>query len=449
MTFCFLLVFIRSIDNPAEGEMASAKTDYKRALLPRRGKAIDRGLKWRNAESGFFNTNMKAVVYHGVKDVRVDSVPEPLIEQPEDAIIRVTTAAICGSDLHLYGGLVPTLKKGDILGHEFMGEVVATGTGVKQLKEGDRVVVSFHISCGHCFFCKGKMYSLCDESNKGNEMNEQLYGYTTAGIFGYSHLFGGYPGGQAEFVRVPFADINSFKVPEGLTDEQALFVGDIFSTGYMAAENCGLEGGETVAVWGAGPVGQFAVKSLKMLGAGRIIVIDNVPERLALARESGAETIDDSEGKVFETLKDLTKHGPDACIDAVGMEAHAEDKALNKVLGAIDKAKQAVMPGMDSLAVLRQIIHASRKGAKISIAGVYTGADDKFPIGPAFNKGLSFKMGQTHIHRYAPMLLDKIAAGEIDPSFVITHRLPLDQAPEAYKMFRDKKQGCIKVILKP
>ncbi len=393
---------------------------------------------------------MKALIFRGSKDVQVEDVPDPVIKEETDALVRVTTAAICGSDLHLYDGYVPTMESGDVLGHEFMGEVVEVGRDVKNLQVGDRVVVPFNISCGTCFFCKKQLFSLCDTTNPNKEMADKMFGYSPAGLYGYSHLFGGYWGGQAQLVRVPHADVGAFKMPEGLKDEQVLFLGDIFPTGYMAAENCGIEGDETVAVWGCGPVGQFAIRSLFMLGAKRVIAIDRFPERLAMAQAAGAETINyETDGSVYELLKEKTGHGPDACIDAVGMEAHGSDTVLNSFASTLDKAKQAVMLETDRLMVLRQIIHACRKGATISIPGVYAGFDDKFPMGIAMNKALTFRMGQTHTHRYVPKLLERIEKGDIDPSFVITHRMSLNEAPMGYRMFRDKEDECIKVILKP
>lgn len=392
---------------------------------------------------------MRALVFHGTKDVRVDVVPDPKIIDDTDIIVKVTLTAICGSDLHLYGGYIPLTEKGDIFGHEFMGEIVDVGSKVTKHKKGDRVIVPFTIACGHCFFCKQDMWSLCDESNPNRDVADKMFGYAGSGIYGYSHLFGGYAGGQAEYVRVPFADTDAFAVPSDLPDEKVLFLTDIFPTGYMAAENCDIKDGDTVAVWGAGPVGQFAIRSALMLGAKRVIAIDRFPERLAMAKAAGAEIINYEDGtNVYEALKEKTKHGPDACIDAVGMEAHGAG-ALNGFLYMYDKAKQAVMLENDRPIVLREIIYACRKGAKISIAGVYSGLIDKFPMGIAMNKGLQFKMGQTHVQKYVPMLLEKIEKGEIDPSFVITHRLNLDEAPKGYQLFRDKEDECIKVVLKP
>ncbi len=388
---------------------------------------------------------MKAVCWYGTKDVRVESVPEPQIIGPRDAVIRVTSCAICGSDLHLYDGYVPTMEKGDILGHEFMGEVVAVGTENLRLKEGQRVVIPFNIGCGNCFFCRNDYWSLCDNSNPNAAMAEKVYGHSPAGLFGYSHLFGGYAGGQAEYVRVPFADVGALVIPEEIPDEKVLFLGDILPTAYQAALNCDLRAGDTVAVWGCGPVGLLTVTCLTMLGAGRVIAIDRVPERLEMVRRSGAETIDESQGEVLEKLREMTGgRGPDACVDAVGMEAHGT--ALDNLY---DWAKQTAMLETDRPHALRQAIQACRKGGTVSIPGVYGGFIDKMPIGAAFQKGLTLKMGQTHVHKYMRPLLEKIVAGELDPSFIITHRGGLDQAPELYKTFRDKAESCVKVVLNP
>ena len=390
---------------------------------------------------------MKALCWHGKGDVRVDSVPDPKILDPRDAIVRVTATAICGSDLHLYDGYMPTMKSGDVLGHEFMGEVVEVGPGNKKLKPGDRVVVPFNIACGECFFCKKELYSLCDNSNPNAEIARKAMGHSPAGLFGYSHMLGGYAGGQAEYVRVPFADVGPLKLPPGLRDEQVLFLSDIFPTGYMAAENAGIEPGDTVAVWGCGPVAQFAIRSAWMLGAGRVIAIDRVPERLQMAKQQGrAETINFAEDDVFDRLMEMTRgRGPDRCIDVVGTEAHA----TGSFDAVVDKAKAAAFLGTDRPHVLRQAIMCCRKGGTISIPGVYIGFLDKVPMGAAMNKGLTFKMGQTHMQRYMRPLLEKIESGEIDPSFVITHRMRLDDAPAAYKTFRDKEDGCIKVVMTP
>lgn len=389
---------------------------------------------------------MKALCWFGKYDVRVYDVPEPKILNPHDAIIKVTTTAICGSDLHLYDGYIPTMEKGDILGHEFMGEVVEVGNAVKNLKPGDRVVVPFTIACGKCFFCKQEQWSACDNTNPNAGMAEMLYGYSGSGLFGYSHMMGGYAGGQAEYVRVPFADVGPTKIENGLTDEQVLFLSDIFPTGYMAAENCNIKPGDTVAVWGCGPVGQFAIKSAYLLGAERVIAIDDARERLRMASEqSGAETINFAEEDVFDRLKQMTGGlGPDSCIDAVGLEAHGV------TLDALyDRAKAALMLATDRPHALRQAIHACRKGGTVSVPGVYGGFLDKFPFGAAFAKGLTFKMGQTHVHKYMKPLLKKVENGEIDPSFVITHRIRLEDAPEGYATFKNKEQDCIKVVMTP
>ncbi|MEG4270614.1 MULTISPECIES: zinc-dependent alcohol dehydrogenase [unclassified Microcoleus] len=388
---------------------------------------------------------MKAVCWHGANDVRVDNVPDPTIINPRDAIVKITSTAICGSDLHLYNGFIPTMQSGDIMGHEFMGEVVELGSQVKNLKKGDRVVIPFTISCGSCFFCNRDLWSLCDNSNPNAGLAEKMFGHSPAGLFGYSHLTGGYAGGQAEYARVPFADVGPLKIPDGLSDEQVLFLTDIFPTGYMAAENCDIQPGDTVAVWGCGPVGQFAIRSAFMLGADRVIAIDRVPERLQMAAAAKAEIINYEEMDAGEAVTEMTGgRGPDSCIDAVGMEAHGTG------LDALyDKAKQAVRLESDRPTALRQVILACRKGGTVSIPGVYGGFVDKVPLGAAFNKGLTMKMGQTHVHRYLRPLLDRVQKGEIDPSFVITHRMKLDEAPHAYEIFKQKKDNCIKVVLKP
>jgi len=390
---------------------------------------------------------VKAVCWHDKLDVRVEQVPEPKILNPRDAIVRVRATAICGSDLHLYGGFVPGMVKGDILGHEFMGEVVEVGTAVKNLKPGDRVVVPFPIACGNCFFCQKELYSLCENSNPNAWMAEKLWGYSPCGIYGYSHLLGGYAGGQAEYARVPFADVGPIKVPDSLSNEQVLFLSDILPTGYMAAENCGIQPGDTVAVWGCGPVGQFAIASAFLLGAERVIAIDRFQERLRLAATAlNAETIDYTEESVPETLKELTGgRGPDACIDAVGMEAHAH----HSMAFAYDRMKQAMMLETDRPVALREAIQACRSGGTISVAGVYGGMIDKFPAGTMMNRSLTIRTGQTHVQRYMRPLLERIEKGEIDPSFVISHRMALAEAPLAYRMFRDKQDDCIKVVLEP
>lgn len=387
---------------------------------------------------------MKAICWYGKKDVRVENVAEPKLLTKRDAIIKTTLTAICGSDLHLYHGVIPSMEQGDILGHEFMGEVLEVGTDVPNLKKGDRVVVPFCIACGHCFFCENGLTAQCDNSNPNASMAEKLYGSSGAGLFGYSHLFGGYAGGQAQYVRVPFADVGPIKVPDAVSDEQALFLSDIFPTGYMAAENCNIRPGDVIAVWGCGPVGQFAIRSAFLLGAERVIAIDNIQSRLDLAQKGGAEPLNYDTGDVDQRLKQLTGgRGPDACIDAVGLEAHG-----SSIDAIYDYAKMAVKLETDRTHALRQAIYACRKGGTVSIPGVYGGLVDKFPLGIAFNKGLTFRMGQTDVHRYLKPLLGRVEKGQIDPSFVITHRLPLDQGAEGYSTF-DGQDGCIKVVLEP
>jgi threonine dehydrogenase-like Zn-dependent dehydrogenase len=388
---------------------------------------------------------MKALRFYGTGDVRVEHVPDPSIVNERDAIVKITSTAICGSDLHIYDGFIPTMQRGDILGHEFMGEVVEAGRRAS-LDVGDRVVVPFAIACGRCFYCRQQLFSLCDNSNPNAWMAEKLYGYAGAGLFGYSHMYGGYAGGQAQYARVPFADVGPIKVPDGLGDEQVLFLSDILPTGYMAAENCGIQDGDTVAVWGCGPVGLCAIKSAWLLGAGRVIAIDNVPERLSMAREHGqAETLDYDDVDVFEALRAMTGgQGPDACIDAVGLEAQGH------TLDAwYDRAKTAAFMATDRLHALRQAIHACRKGGTVSIPGVYGGLLDKFPLGAAFAKALTLKMGQTHVQRYLRPLLGYIERGELDVTFLVTHRATLDEAPDLYRTFRDKHDGCVKVVLSP
>jgi threonine dehydrogenase-like Zn-dependent dehydrogenase len=389
---------------------------------------------------------MKALCWCGTNRLRVENVPDPKILDARDCVIRVTMTAICGSDLHLYNGFIPTMRPGDILGHEFMGEVVDVGNAVKNLKVGDRVVNPFRIACGECLHCKEQQTSLCENSNPNAWMAEKLFGYSPAGIFGYSHLTGGYAGGQAEYVRVPFADVGPVKVPDELTDEQVLFLSDIFPTGYMAAENCNIKPGHVVAVWGCGPVGQFAIQSAYLLGAEQVIAIDRFPERLRMAREKcNAQTLNYSEVSVLESLKDMTGgRGPDACIDAVGLEAHSHG-----LVGVYDRAKQATMLESDRPHVLREAIFACRPGGTVSIPGVYGGFVDKIPFGALMNKALTIKTGQTHVHRYLQPLLERIQKREIDPSFVITHRMRLDDAPEGYRTFCNKQDECIKIVLTP
>jgi len=389
---------------------------------------------------------MRALCYHGINDVRVETVADPKILNRRDAIIRITKTAICGSDLHLYNGFIPTMMSGDILGHEFMGEVVEVGPDVRNLRIGERVVVPFPISCGNCFYCKKDLWSLCDNSNPNAWMAEKLYGYSGAGLYGYSHMYGGFAGGQAEYVRVPYADVGPMKIPDEVTDEQALFLSDILPTGYMAAENCSIQPGDTVAVWGCGPVGQFAIKSAYLLGAERVIAIDRIPHRLRLAKDGcKAEIIDYSREAVLERLQNMTGGmGPDACIDAVGIEAHGFGLS-----GWYDRIKTTVGLETDRAIVLREAMIACRKGGTLSIPGVYGGFIDKVPFGAVFAKGLTLKTGQTHAHRYMRPLLERIRKGEIDPTFLITHRLNLEQAPNAYRTFCNKQDECIKVVLTP
>lgn len=393
---------------------------------------------------------MKALVWHGKEDVRIDTVDDPTIIDPGDVILRITATAICGSDLHLYNALVPTMDDGDILGHEFMGEVVAKGSGVKKLQIGDRVVNPFTISCGQCFFCKRDLYSLCDTTNQDpqREVAQKLMGHVTAGMFGYSHMTGGFPGGQAEYVRVPHADVGPIKIPDGIDDEKVLFLSDIFPTGWMAAENANIQPGDTVAIWGCGPVGLFTMRSAWMHEAGRVIAIDNVPERLALAQSfGGAEIISSFDpGEVYDKLMSMTNgRGPDSCIDAVGAEAHGYG-VLDTI---IDKTKDLAHLPIPNTHVLQQIAKCCRKGGSLSIPGVYLGFVNMFPMGTIMNKGLTLKTGQTHMQYYLQPLLERVLAGEIDLSAIITHRLPLQEAPDAYKMFQEKRDQCVKVFLRP
>ena len=389
---------------------------------------------------------MKALTWHGKHDIRCETVPDPKIQDGRDAIIRVTACAICGSDLHIYDGMIPQMKSGDVLGHETMGEVIEVGTGVKNLRPGDRVVVPFTISCGECYFCKKGFFSACERSNPDKKTAEEVWGHSPAGLFGYSHMLGGYPGGQAEYLRVPYADVGPIKIENGLSDEQVLFLSDIFPTGFMAADFCNIKGGETVAIWGCGPVGQFAIRSALLLGAGRVIAIDTVPERLKLAQEAGAETINFKKDDVYERLQEMTHgRGADACIDAVGTEAEPS-ASLDSM---VDRAKTAVFLGTDRPHVLRQAIQCCRNFGVVSIVGVYGGYLDKIPMGSAINRELTFRMAQTPVQRYLPELLGRIEKGEIDPSFVITHRVKLDDGPAMYKTFRDKQDGCIKVVMTP
>ena len=388
---------------------------------------------------------MKATCWMGKEDVRVMQVPDPKILNQHDIIVRITATAICGSDLHLYGGFMPTMESGDILGHEFMGEVVETGRNVKNLGKGDRVVVPFPIACGACFACQRKMFSLCENSNPNAEMMEAMLGHPTAGIFGYSHMLGGFAGGQAEYARVPFADVGPIKVPGDLSDDKVLFLSDILPTGYMGAEMCDIEPGDTIAVWGAGPVGLFAMKSAYLLGAERVIAIDRFPYRLRMAAEkTGAIPLNYEEKNVLETLKEMTGgRGPDKCIDAVGMEAHGP------VTYAYDRIKQAMMLELDRPIALREAVMACRNGGTVSVIGVYAGFIDKFPMGSLMNRSITIKSGQCHVQRYLRPLLERIQKGEIDPSMVITHHLPLDEVARGYSMFRNKEDNCEKVVLKP
>ncbi|WP_018259792.1 zinc-dependent alcohol dehydrogenase [Methylobacterium sp. WSM2598] len=390
---------------------------------------------------------MKALVWHGTQDIRCETVPDPRIEDDRDAIIRVTTCAICGSDLHLYDHFMPGMERGDILGHESMGEVVEVGRGARSaLKVGDRVVIPFTIFCGECDQCRRGNFSVCERSNRNKALADKVFGHTTAGLFGYTHLTGGYPGGQAEYLRVPFADRTHIKVPSTLSDEQLLFLSDIFPTGWQAAVQCDIEPTDTVAIWGCGPVGQMAIRSAILLGARQVVAIDCVPERLSMARAGGAITIDFREESVIERLNDLTNgKGPEKCIDSVGLEAHAT-ATLDSMY---DRAKQAVMLETDRPHVLREMIYVCRPAGILSIPGVYGGLLDKIPFGALMNKGLTVRTGQTHVNRWTDDLLRRIEEGQIDPSFVITHTVGLDQGPEMYRTFRDKKDNCIKVVLKP
>jgi threonine dehydrogenase-like Zn-dependent dehydrogenase len=387
---------------------------------------------------------MKATVWKSPNTVQVEEVPDPKIINARDAIVKITSTAICGSDLHLLQAYVPAMMPGDILGHEFMGEVVEVGPQVNNLKVGDRVVVPFPIACGVCSACQKGLYSVCENYNPNAWMAEKLWGHAGAGVFGYSHLTGGYAGGQAEYARVPFADVGPLKVPDGMTDEQVLFLSDILPTGYMGAEMCDIQPGDVIAVWGCGPVGQFAIASAFLLGAERVIAIDRFPYRLQMARDkAGAETLNYEEVDVHEALKELTAgRGPECCIDAVGMEGHAPG-----IAGAYDRVKQAMMLETDRPVALREAILACRSGGTISVAGVYGGFVDKFPMGAIVNRSLTIKSGQTHVHRYMRPLLNRIERGEIDPTFVITHRRRLHDAPEAFEVFNTKQDECLKVVL--
>ncbi len=391
---------------------------------------------------------MKAVCWMGANKMSVETVPDPEILNPRDAIVRISSTCICGSDLHLYNGLIPTMEQGDIMGHEFMGEVVETGNGISKdkLKVGDRVVVPFTIACGKCFFCQRKLWSCCENSNPNYWMAEKMMGHSPSGLFGYTHMLGGYAGGQAQYARVPFADVGPLKIPAEISDDKVVFLSDIFPTGYYGAVNCDIQPGDTVAIWGCGPVGQFAIRSAFMLGAERVIAIDRFQYRLKMAEEGGAETVNYEEvDDVVQTLKEMTANiGPDSCMDAVGMEAHG-----NNLLSLVDSAKQTLKIETDRPTVLRQCIQACRKAGTVSVPGVYSGFADTIPMGAFMNKGLTMKTGQTHMMSYMQPLLERIQKDEIDPSFVISHRVSIDEAPEMYKTFRDKKDDCTKVVLDP
>ncbi len=390
---------------------------------------------------------MKAVTWCGKHKVSVDNVPDAKILNPRDAIVEITSTCICGSDLHLYDGYIPTMQKGDILGHEFMGKVVEVGNGIdkSKLNVGDRVVVPFTIACGNCWFCKHQLWSCCDNTNPNAWMAEKLMGYTPSGIFGYSHMTGGYAGGQAQYARVPFADVGPMKIPDDLPDEKVVFLTDIFPTGYMAAENCNIQKGDVIAVWGCGPVGQFAIRSCFLLGAERVYAIDSVPERMRMAEQAGAIVLDMRDEYIYDRLLDETAgRGPDACIEAVGSEAHGAT-----VDAWYDQIAASTFMVTDKAHSLRQCVNCCRKGGTVSVPGVYGGIIDKFPMGPFMNKALTMKTGQTHMMRYMKPLLERVQKGEIDPSFVITHKLPIDEAPRAYEIFKHKEDGCIKVVLKP
>lgn len=391
---------------------------------------------------------MRANCWYGKQDVRVEQVPDPKILNRRDAIVKISSTAICGSDLHLYNGFMPTMEKGDILGHEFMGEIVEVGPDVKDRKVGDRVVVSFPISCGNCFFCQQELYTLCENSNPNAWMAEKMFGHSPCGIYGYSHLTGGFAGGQAEYARVPFADVGTLKVPEGMPDEQVLFLSDIFPTGYMGAEMCDIKPGDTIAVWGCGPVGQFAMASAYMLGAERVIGIDRFPERLRMAREGAKadDVINYEEQNTYDALMEMTGgRGPDACIDAVGLEAHGG----HGIVYAYDRVKQALMQETDRPIALREAIMACRNGGTVSVIGVYGGLIDKFPMGSFMNRSLTMRTGQCHVQRYWKKLLERIERGDIDPSFVITHRMRLEDAPQGFDIFTNKEDDCIKIVMKP
>jgi threonine dehydrogenase-like Zn-dependent dehydrogenase len=391
---------------------------------------------------------MRALVWHGKEDIRCDTVSDPKIEEPRDAIVKVTSCAICGSDLHLFHNYIPAMLPGDIMGHETMGEVVEVGSGVDgRLKKGDRIVVPFTIFCGECDQCKRGNFSVCERSNRNKTLADKVFGHTTGGLFGYTHLTGGYPGGQAEYLRVPFADTTHIKVPDGIPDEKLLFLSDIFPTGWQAAVQCDIEPTDTVAVWGCGPVGQMSIRSAILLGAEQVVAIDRLPERLEMAQAGGAITINFDEESVVERLNELTAgRGPDKCIDATGMESHVTASLPDTLY---DRAKQMVGLETDRPHVLREIIYVCRPAGIVSIPGVYGGLDDKIPMGQLMNKGLTIRTGQTHVNRWTDNLLRRIEEEQIDPSFVITHDVPLEDGPEMYKVFRDKQDGCVKVVLRP
>ncbi|QCN98058.1 glutathione-dependent formaldehyde dehydrogenase (plasmid) [Azospirillum argentinense] len=391
---------------------------------------------------------MRALVWHGKEDIRCDTVTDPELEQPRDAIVKVTSCAICGSDLHLFHNFIPAMLPGDIMGHEMMGEVVEVGPEAKhKLKVGDRVVVPFTIICGECDQCKRGNFSVCEATNRKKYLADKVFGHPTAGLFGYTHLTGGYPGGQAEYLRVPFADATHIKVPDGIPDEKVLFLGDIFPTGWQAAVQCDIQPTDTVAIWGCGPVGQMAIRSAVLLGAKQVVAIDHLPERLDMAEAGGAITINFDEESVVERLNELTGGlGPEKCIDAIGMEAHVSPSMPDTVY---DRAKQMLGAESDRPHVLREMIYVCRPAGVISIPGVYGGLVDKIPMGQLMNKGLTIRTGQTHVNRWTDDLLRRIEEGQIDPSFVITHTVSLDEGPEMYKVFRDKQDSCVKVVLKP
>jgi len=391
---------------------------------------------------------MRALVWHGKEDIRCDTLTDPRIEDSRDAIIRVTSCAICGSDLHLFHNFIPAMLPGDVMGHEMMGEVVEVGGGVNgKLRRGERIVVPFTIICGQCEQCRSGNYSVCERTNRNKRLADKVFGHSTAGLFGYTHLTGGFPGGQAEYLRVPFADTTHIRIPEGIPDEKVLFLGDIFPTGWQAVVQCDLQPTDMVAIWGCGPVGQMAIRSAVLLGAREIIAIDRLPERLSMAAAGGATCIDFMCESVIERLNELTHgKGPDKCIDCTGLESHV---CLKQPDTLYDRAKQLMMSESDRPHVLREMIYVCRPAGVLSIPGVYGGLVDKFPMGLLMNKGLTLRTGQTNVNRWTDELLRRIEAGQIDPSFVITHTVPLERGPEMYRVFRDKQDSCIKVVLKP